>query len=573
MLKGMSSTARTSKPWSLLSADGALSLPVPEGGGVIGTKGSLRVEMAGLSRRHARLTPVDGGLEVADLGSKNGTWLQDRRIDSAVLRPGDTVRFGGAAFEVRQTAPAPEAMALDLASAPALRLEATMDLSRGLPLSWLAAIRQAPAGLDGLAPILSADGVWGIRWSRPVEPILTDGGGPPRALRVGALRDAVAGILRDGGHQTGAGGGLCWALRAESSEAVGVVLAGLTHPQAPELARTLLALHRPAEVAPAPAPRGIPPLPAGIIHGSSPAMTAVYSRVSALSSVDMGVLITGETGTGKEHIAGLLHAWSDRSGGPMVALNCAVLPAALLESELFGIDSGVATGVSARPGRFRQASGGVLFLDEVGELPPTVQAALLRVIQEKCVLPLGRAEPVAVDVRIVAATNRDLAAEVEAGRFRADLYYRLAPVEVALPPLRERREDIPALVRGFALQACAQLGRSIQGFSLGAMENLQGQPWPGNIRQLQSAVFRLVLECPAGGVVGRAMLPEAPAPEPASPDEDLNLPARVAALEQRLIAAALARSGGNRSQAARLLGLSRNGLLNKLKRSEADEAT
>jgi DNA-binding NtrC family response regulator/transcriptional regulator with XRE-family HTH domain len=322
--------------------------------------------------------------------------------------------------------------------------------------------------------------------------------------------------------------------------------------------------------------------PEGFVRGSSAAMQAVYLQLEQVSRADFPVLVVGETGVGKEHLVRLLYAGSDRRLGPFVAINCAAIPAELLESEMFGVERGVATGVSERKGRFQEAAGGVLFLDEIADLPLPLQAKLLRALEDRTVQPLGGAlEP--VDVRIVAATNADLRRRAETGEFRADLYYRIAGYILRVPPLRERREDIGPLVQHFLARSAREAGRWVSGVTLKALELLTRYGWPGNLRELEQEVRRLVYVCPEGEPIDSSLLsavirdlavPEGVAGSAAggsAPESgDLALDLRLEELERSLIWRALRAAGGSQSQAARLLGLSRNGLAKKLRRYGID---
>lgn len=309
--------------------------------------------------------------------------------------------------------------------------------------------------------------------------------------------------------------------------------------------------------------------PAGYIPGTAPALLAVYSAMEALAATsanDLPVLLLGETGVGKEPLARTLHNSSSRRGGPFVALNSAAIPADLLEAELFGIGRGVATGVTGRPGRFELARGGTLFLDEIGDLPIPLQAKLLRALQEKEITPVGGA-PLPLDARVVSATHADLGEKVRSGQFRPDLYYRLAGVVLEVPPLRERREDIPALVQGFVRAFSRQARKRVRGITEAALEKLVAYGWPGNVRELEHEARRLVYLCPEGQPIDEAHLAKEIREAEAGPDlASLRLDERLADLESRLIREALERSGGNRTRAARLLGISRNGLAIKMAR-------
>jgi transcriptional regulator with GAF, ATPase, and Fis domain len=311
--------------------------------------------------------------------------------------------------------------------------------------------------------------------------------------------------------------------------------------------------------------------PPGYVRGDSPAMVAFYAQLRPVARGDLPVLLLGETGVGKEFLARILHDSSARRGGPFVAINCAAIPADLLEAEMFGIGKGVATGVTERRGKFQMAEGGTLFLDEIGDMPLELQAKLLRALQEKEIQPVGGA-PVAVDIRVVAATNTDLQRRMEDGRFRRDLYFRVAGLALRVPPLRERGEDIPALVESFLRAFAREAGRGPRGITVKALRALTAYSWPGNVRELQHEVRRLVYQCPPGEAVDSAMISvpiRTAAPGDAAEAAraaTLDLAANVAALERRLIVEALAQAEGNRTRAAKLLGVSRNGLAIKIGR-------
>jgi DNA-binding NtrC family response regulator len=297
-------------------------------------------------------------------------------------------------------------------------------------------------------------------------------------------------------------------------------------------------------------------------HGAMQAVFRVVRKVAASTST---VVVYGESGTGKELVARALHAAGDRHDRPFVAVNVAALPETILEAQLFGYEKGAFTGADARRiGLFEQASGGTLFLDEVGELKRDLQVKLLRVLQEREILRVGGTEPVAVDVRVVAATNRDLEQEMREGRFREDLFYRLNVIPVTLPPLRERRTDIPLLVDHF-LRKYGGRGRPAE-IAPGALEALVAYDWPGNVRELESVVERTLLLTEGSRVEAEDLpLPVRAGPSAAPlpidiPDGGLDLED----LERRLILRAVDKAGGNTSRAARLLGLSRRTLQYRL---------
>jgi two-component system, NtrC family, response regulator AtoC len=354
-----------------------------------------------------------------------------------------------------------------------------------------------------------------------------------------------------------------------------------------------------------PATAGDPSHEVGMI-GSSAEMDAVREIVRTAAASPTTVLITGESGTGKELVARALHLGSPRREGPFIRVNCAAIPAGLVESELFGHERGAFTGaVSSRAGRFELADGGTLFLDEVSEIPLEIQVKLLRAIQESEFERVGGVKTVRVDVRLIAASNRDLEADIKSGRFREDLYYRLNVVPISLPALRDRVEDLPALVQHFVLRCNERLGKQVRGFTEPALELLSRYPWPGNIRELENLAERMVLfasgpvveaqalpdafhELTAGGELSGQLAPLAEVshghlggtltPSEVAPERLLRLPLASLGLdlkeavragsrlvEEALITEALEQTQGNVTRSARLLGISRRSLQSKMK--------
>ncbi len=305
--------------------------------------------------------------------------------------------------------------------------------------------------------------------------------------------------------------------------------------------------------------------------GATPQMIEVYELVSAVADTHARVLITGETGTGKELIASALHYRSARYRAPMVRVNCAALPEALLESELFGHEKGAFTGaVRQHLGKFEQADGGTLFLDEIGEIGLGVQVKLLRVLESGELTRVGGSRPTTVNVRVVAATNKDLLAEVRAGRFREDLYYRLNVFHVALPPLRDRRDDIPLLVDHFVRRFCDAANKPACTVASTTMQRLIDYHWPGNVRELQHVLERAVILTRGDELTG-VKLPEAPRAQPE--DEQgvvlpagMTLQAALLEVERQIIIEALKQNQGVQAGAARDLGLSRSNLNYRIKR-------
>jgi transcriptional regulator with GAF, ATPase, and Fis domain len=322
------------------------------------------------------------------------------------------------------------------------------------------------------------------------------------------------------------------------------------------------------------------------IIGTSAAMAQVLRLIASAAASSIPVLIEGETGTGKELVARAIHRASDRASGPFIAVNCAAFTETLLESELFGHRRGAFTGAASdEPGVFRAANNGVILLDEVGEMPLPMQTKLLRVLQEREITPVGESRPQKVDVRVLSATNRDLSAAVTTKTFREDLYYRLAVFPIRLPPLRDRREDIPLLASRFLARSSQGSGKRIDEIDADALDALVHFNWPGNVRQLQNEIERAVALAANGQSIGKAQLWAAlgaSAEKPSLPDSAGALPSMDdlatqsqplakarADFEARYIASVLARTGGKVTQAARLLGISRVALHKRIKQQSA----
>jgi transcriptional regulator with PAS, ATPase and Fis domain len=309
--------------------------------------------------------------------------------------------------------------------------------------------------------------------------------------------------------------------------------------------------------------------------GESRSLLEQIRVAKRVADTECTVLITGETGTGKELMAQAIHSSSARSSGPFVAVNCAAIPDDLIEDELFGHIAGAFSGaVRDRAGKVVRAQGGTLFLDEVGELPARAQAKLLRMLQERVVTPIGSDEPTRVDVRIVAATHRDLMQMVRAGTFREDLLYRLNVIPIDLPPLRSRGPDILAIAMAFLRVACERFHRSFTGFTPAAERALIAHSWPGNVRELKNAIDRAVLLAngPEIDLADLGKLGELDVDRGAIAGEsgaDLDLKKALRKTELELIEKALEKAGGNRTEAAALLGLNRTTLVEKLKKGVA----
>ena len=306
------------------------------------------------------------------------------------------------------------------------------------------------------------------------------------------------------------------------------------------------------------------------IIGESPAMKEVFETLHAVAPTKATVLITGESGTGKELVAKAVHQNSPRARGPMVTTNCAALPATLLESELFGAERGAYTGAHERRiGRIEQAQGGSLFLDEIGELDPATQVKLLRFLGERTFERLGSNKTLTADVRLITATNKDLPALVKAGRFREDLYYRLAVVPIHLPPLRDRLVDIPALATAFLKEFATENGKPVKGFSTDAMDLMLHYHWPGNVRELRAAVEHAVVLCRGEQVTPRDLPPAVRTPQADYTEQQTREQLAGGKLtmkdaERQLLIHALQETNGNRSLAAKKLGISRRTLHRRL---------
>jgi DNA-binding NtrC family response regulator len=563
----------------------------------------------GVSREHARLSVGGSGLVLEDLESKNGTFVDGDPVQRADVRPGQELRFGPLRLLLEEVEAGDAELAIVGARAPAAGVPAgeTTQVAterRSRAASWLVLVERVlgrlaaapapdlPGALGVLLKELPARGACVVDFPADAPPVVIAARGgmePPfhdPAFQAFMTAAPPAGEIATAVLQ-GDPALSCALLAREGGDGLGLVVWGHFpgRGDSDPLLRVLLALlarftgpdgplgPRPGRAADLPrSPTAELAFPEGYIPGQSAPMMSLYGQMRPLLRGDLPVLLLGETGVGKEYLARILHLSSDRSRGPFVAINCAAIPSELLEAELFGIGKGVATGVLERPGKFQLAERGTLFLDEIGEMPADLQAKLLRALQEKEVQPVGSG-PVSVDIRVVAATNTDLQARMEDGRFRRDLYYRVAGCALRIPSLRERKEDVPVLVEQLVQGFAREAGKPVAGVTVRALRLLVEYPWPGNVRELQHELRRLVYLCPDGQAIDSTMLsshfaaqPLPAAAAPAATDESLAIDEHVRTLEVRLIQQALARSGGNRTQAAALLGISRNGLAIKMER-------
>jgi DNA-binding NtrC family response regulator/pSer/pThr/pTyr-binding forkhead associated (FHA) protein len=484
----------------------------------------------GVSRRHAVAERLAGRLRLRDVGAKNGLVVQGRRVGEVELEPGEEVWLGRARLFLAAASASDAVVSLpdpsSAGSSAAARLASTAALSPGDATSPLhaaldfvrrLAVEGAPSGerlrrrLEELRALIGASAVLLLPLGGRRDPTIQAlAGETPSAESL----DALARALATGRPPKATDPAATWIHATHHERA----LAALLEVELAADEWRELTLHATVErFAPVVAGRihgddtgsateaGGLTFPPSLVAGSSPAFQELLATIRRTIEHARTYLILGETGTGKEQIARLIHASQPRLRGPWVAFSAATLPAELVDAEFFGIEKNVATGVAPRPGLFEQANGGTLFLDEIGELPLAAQAKLLRAIQEREVRRVGAVRnSVAVDVRLVAATNCDLEAMVRQGTFREDLYYRLTQVVLRVPPLRERREDLPGLVLAFTERFSREMGKRIPGVRASTLEYLGALAWPGNVRQLEDAVRYAVMGCSRGEPLSRA---------------------------------------------------------------------
>jgi DNA-binding NtrC family response regulator len=560
-------------PFRLVAQDGerSLAFPLAEGEHLVGAGEdcAVRLRHPTVSRRHARLVVTGGRLTVEDLGSRNGTRIDGERLElPATIDSEATLSFGSQACRVEAVEERDLVAGVSFAPQPEPAEGVAAGPSRSAPPTTAGFGSLSDFTLERLPALLAR------LEERPDRPTMAGLAGEALFATLPCLWVEVTARSDDDER-----GILFRAARADTAPAEGeapwgaggAVRAGFLHENQArtfrpllETAASLLRLSGAGPRGEAPArddtaPPSLPDPPTVV-----PEMLRLYRDAARVARGDVGVLITGESGTGKEVLARYLHAASPRARQPFVALNCAALPRDLLEAELFGVERGVATGVEARAGRFEQADGGTLFLDEVGDMAAETQARILRVLQEGEVYRLGGQAPRSARVRVVAATNRDLDAMVEAGTFRTDLYHRIADWRVELPPLRERRADIPNLAAWFLARETARHGLGAAGISLAALERLEACRWPGNVRQLEREMARSALFLEPGQLLQTVHLHEdlrtGGAARPTG-----TLRERLEAVERREIERALENAGGQAQLAARELGIGRTTLYRRMK--------
>jgi len=508
---------------------------------------TVTVEHEKVSRMHTRVRRTGEVIEVEDLGSRNGTRINGERIEGIRrLSHGDELSIGPILAIVGVTSGLPHPTTVADTATGEARLAAEVDRSvRYHRPVTLALLRTASdAAIDTIANGL-----------RPMDLIAEDAGNDYLIIlpELGSAEGAqVVDRLLAQARATGVAATAARALCPDDGTTVETLIGHL---------RAELRTGRSPQAAAAPVERGEPVV-------LDPAMRRVYSLVERIADTGMTVLILGETGVGKELVAEAIHRRSSRRDKLLIKLNCAALPETLLESELFGHERGSFTGADKRKiGFFEAADGGTLFLDEIGEMPLTLQAKLLRVLERKMITRVGGTAEVATDVRLVAATHRDLDAEVRAGRFRQDLMYRVGGFTVVVPPLRDRAAEILPLAEHFIRTTAAEQGRSAPALTEDARDALAGYGWPGNVRELRNAIERALVLC--GETITASDLPDrlrdaGQRVRPVAPSSDVR--GQLADVERAAIAAALEAEGDNQTRAARRLGLSRRALIYKMEK-------
>lgn len=567
---------------------------------------------SGVSRQHAMLIATPRSLIVEDRGSTNGIQIDDEPVRRAELPQGARLSVGPVrlVLEALDGAESRLAIRIDLepASGPAVdylsRRTSRIAAAGEEETVGLAAVERMldrcrwSAPVDGSGDVLDAlmdeqpyRGACAVRWLECGEPIVLAARGESIVMPTWkeldsalATADEVAGIAGLRLECSPGRSVFAYVTLAANGSRAGVVVdhdgAGAWDAMEAAVARTAarivaraFAAARPSAVAQRTnrSPRLV--FSKGFCRCPSRAMRSLESEIALAGSTDLPVLIHGETGVGKELVARTVHESSLRVSGPFVAINCAALPAELLEAEMFGIGRGVATGVAPRDGRFARAEGGTLFLDEIGELASALQAKLLRALQDREIQPVG-APSRQVDVRVVAATNVNLDSPDGHGGLRSDLYFRLSGCLLNVPPLRQRQVDIPVLLE-FFLRRIVKEGVRVHGVTAGALSRLERYAWPGNVRELEHEVCRAARAAVANGgaVVDERCLSEAldnrsrcATMAAIAKREDLGLRSVVEELERVLIEEALSRTGGRKATSARLLGVSRSGLEGRIAR-------
>jgi DNA-binding NtrC family response regulator len=542
--------------WRLYVVGGATqrTLSLPATGQVVlgrSTEADLQIDDPSISRRHAILR-LDPPLRIEDLGGRNGTTVGGRKIapgETCEVRVGETIELGSVVVVVQPGASPPPLRRVWTHEEFEARLEGECARAArdGRALAVVRLVSSDRTRDADLARLLVAN-------VRTEDVVASFAPGEHELLLLDVAPAPAQEVVRKLAERLSVGG-----IRVQSRVA--------SFPQDGRTAAQLIARSGVA-------PREEPELSKLVVQ--DPVMLQLHGLIERVAVGNISVLLLGETGVGKEVFAETVHRGSARNGRPFLRLNCGAFSESLLESELFGHERGAFTGaVAAKPGLLETAEGGTVFLDEVGELPPTTQVKLLRVIEERSVRRIGSIKSIEIDVRFVSATNRDLEADVAAGRFREDLFFRLNGFSVLIPPLRERVSEIEPLARALLAADARSVGRArVPELSPEALNALRAYSWPGNIRELRNVLQRAALLC-GDEAIALAHLPVEkmnarvatlpPKDEPPI-ERRAALLGELEAVERQRILEALAAAGGNQSKAAKLLGISRNTLLNRLNR-------
>jgi DNA-binding NtrC family response regulator/pSer/pThr/pTyr-binding forkhead associated (FHA) protein len=529
---------------------------------------AVRIPHVTVSRRHARLVVVDGSVSVIDLGSTNGTTVDGWEIQTtAVLSSGTVVRFGNVKAELAPVGEGDHEAAVVLHTpsevtpvAVPSEVEALSTVGPAVletfALEYFPKVAAAVANESSRTAVAQSVGealLKSLPCSR-VEVVVRSASGSAGVLFSGSRGSSgeTTDVSLPAGPDTEVRVAFVNPVLARTYRPIVQGAAALVEAAGP---RHAVASRPTAHEAPPD-----PPKPGSV----DPTVRDLYTQAARIAQSTVSVLILGESGTGKELFARYVHAASNRAERPLEALNCAALPSDLLEAELFGVEKGVATGVDARPGRFEAAHGGTLFLDEIGDMALETQAKILRVLQEREVYRVGGRSSRAADVRVLAATNCDLEAMLAEGRFRSDLYHRIADWVVELPPLRRRRADIPNLAAHFLTRACEGRGVRPAGISRSALEALIRFEWPGNVRQLEREMGRAALFLEDGELLDSSRLqPSILGAEPVAEPDDLK--AVLEQAERTHIRRILDATGGAVADAAVRLGIGQSTLYRRMK--------
>jgi DNA-binding NtrC family response regulator len=564
-------------------------VPVTSATNTIGAAADNDVVIActGVSRHHATLKHNGETLIIDDAGSKNGLLVAGRRLDRVELSPGDSVQLGRALMKLERVSTSDAELSLRIHSksrshvSPARGTDSMETASRetARALQWLRDAETCDGSITGAErrellararEVMSASAIVLCRIASSGSLAFDEINGDLPSEAATSELTAIVRTLRDAAPLQAINVGTWIVVPIDNRRVVAAeTFEGSRGDWRAFLEFVALRLFADrTERRKSGSLAGDLIFPERYIAGTSSAMRRLHEHLLGAARTRAHVLLRGENGTGKELVAEILHASGSTAKGPFRAINCAAIPADLIEAELFGVRQRVATGVDPRPGLFVEANHGTVFLDEIADLPLTLQPKLLRVLQEREIQPLGASKPVKIDVRIISSTNRNLEQMLRDGTFREDLYYRLRGLEFTVPALRERREDIPAFATELIARTAESHHKRIEGVSRKALAQLMSYPWPGNVRELENVLERAIARCTNGGTLESTYFDDLIASS--SPRPTSSLQSNLATTERETILAALRRTDGNKSEAARLLGITRAGLYLKLKRHKID---